>query len=103
MSGVIERWSVGARRTQPRDRLGACLQNGNGDYGENGCTGGTEKRRTNGEDRQLTRSIEDWLSSPFNLRCSVSPVSRPSAPRISHPNPIHSDRPPADTGDDPQG
>src|SRR5437667_4328885 len=66
-------------------RLGVCPRNDNGDYGENGCTGGTEKRRTNGEDQKLTRSIEDQLSSPFNLRCSVSPVNpcppHPPCPR----------------------
>src|SRR5437762_13739749 len=64
-----------SERTLGKSMLGACLRNGNGDYRENGCTGGTKKRRTNGEDQRLTRPIEDELSSPFNLRYSVSPVS----------------------------
>src|SRR5437870_9503622 len=34
--------------------------------------GGTENERRRPE---LTRPIEDELSSPFNLRCSVSPVN----------------------------
>src|SRR5439155_14294329 len=56
-------------------RLRRDLRNGSGDYGENGCTGETKKRRTNGEDRKIERLIEDELSSPFDLRYSVSPVS----------------------------
>src|SRR5439155_24062660 len=71
-----------------RDRAGGWrrrpLTNAQGDYGENGCTGGPEKRRTNGEDQEFTSPIEDQLSSPFNLRCSVSPVN-PCPPRPPYP------------------
>src|SRR5437870_6797027 len=45
--------------------------------------GGTENERRRPE---LTRPIEDELSSPFNLRCSVSPVNpcppHPPCPRV---------------------
>src|SRR5436309_2085706 len=77
-------------------------EHAHGDFGENGCTGETEKRSTNGKRLRpavrchngsasvragggapapvkrrpkLDKIFEDRLSSPFNLRCSVSPVN----------------------------